>query len=78
MVYTGPRYPVSDEANADSKQGGYTVYNAALKYEYQQLTGKLRVNNLTGKRYDAFAYQGGNGVYAAPEEVFELSLGYRF
>lgn len=78
VVYTGPRYPVSDEANADSKQGGYTVYNAALKYEYQQFTGKLRVNNLTGKRYDAFAYQGGSGVYAAPEEVFELSLGYRF
>lgn len=78
VVYTGSRYPVSDEANADRKLGGYTVYNAALKYDYQQFTGKLRVNNLTGKRYDAFAYQGGSGVYAAPEEVVELSLGYRF
>ena len=78
VVYTGSRYPVSDEANSDSKLGGYTLYNAALKYDYQQFTGKLRVNNLTGKRYDAFAYQGGSGVYAAPEEVVELSLGYRF
>ena len=78
IVYTGSRYPVSDEANADSKLGGYTLYNAALKYDYQQFTSKLRVNNLTGKRYDAFAYQGGSGVYAAPEEVVELSLGYRF
>lgn len=77
-VYTGARYPVSDEANAGGKEGGYTLYNAALKYDYQQFTGKLRVNNLTGKRYDAFAYRGGFAVYAAPEEVVQLSLGYRF
>ncbi|HSC83198.1 MAG TPA: TonB-dependent receptor [Pseudomonas sp.] len=77
-VYTGSRYPVGDDANADDRLGGYTLYNAALKYDYQQFTGKLRVNNLTGKRYDAFVYQGDSGVYAAPEEVVELSLGYRF
>ncbi len=76
-VYTGSRYAVSDETNSDGRVGGYTLFNAALKYDYRDFTAKLRVDNLTGKRYDAFVYQGGS-VYAAPEETVVLSLGYRF
>jgi len=81
-IHTGSRYLSSDDAHMLSKQGGYTLFNAALRYEYQDLSAKLRINNLTGKRYDAFAVysaweDGNRGLYPAPEEVVQLSLGYR-
>ena len=65
------------------KEGGYTLFNAALTYEYEKFVGKLRVNNLTGKRYDSFStyasYVAGNkGIYPGVEEDVQLSVGYRF
>ncbi len=77
-VYTGARYRVSDDANQDKKEGGYTLWNAALTYEYQNFNSKLRINNLTGKRYDAFVYKNATGINPAPEEEVQLSVGYRF
>ena len=75
-VYTGKRYYSGDDANTQRKAGSYTVINAALVYDYRQFTGKLRVNNLTGKQYDAFASAASR--YPAPEEDVQLSVGYRF
>ena len=54
-----------------------------LNYDYEQFNAKLRVNNLTGKRYDSYAsyadwLPGGKGLYSANEEDVRLSLGYRF
>lgn len=82
-VYTGARYLSSDDGQVLPREGGYTLFNAALKYQYRQFDAKLRVNNLTGKRYDSFAtyvsWQTGNkGLYPAPEEDVQLSVGYRF
>lgn len=77
--YTGSRYLSSDNAHAMPRAGGYTLFNAALSYDYQQFTSKLRVNNLTGKRYDSFAvYTNRKAFYPAPEEDVQLSVGYRF
>lgn len=81
--YTGARYLSSDNAQAMPREGGYTLFNAALSYDYQQFTSKLRVNNLTGKRYDSFAtyanwVPGSKGLYPAAEEDVQLSVGYRF
>lgn len=75
-VYTGARYRSGDDANRFSRAGGYTLLNAALTYDYQQVSAKLRVNNLTGKRYDLYA--GTTSRYPAAEEQVQLSLGYRF
>lgn len=75
-VYTGKRYYSNDDANLERRAGSYTIFNAALGYDYQQFTSKLRVNNLTGKKYDAFASSGYR--YPAPEEQVQLSVGYRF
>ncbi|MFZ3022583.1 TonB-dependent receptor family protein [Pseudomonas sp.] len=82
-VYTGPRYLSSDDAHTLPQTGGYTLLNAALNYQYSQFNAKLRVNNLTGKRYDSFAtyvswQPGSRGLYPAQEEDVQLSLGYRF
>jgi iron complex outermembrane receptor protein len=75
-VHTGSRYYSGDDANAQTKAGGYTLLNAALSYDYQQFSSKLRLNNLTGKRYDAFASNPSR--YPAAEEQVQLSVGYRF
>jgi iron complex outermembrane recepter protein len=75
-VHTGSRYYSGDDANAQTKAGGYTLFNAALSYDYQQFSSKLRLNNLTGKRYDAFASNPSR--YPAAEEQVQLSVGYRF
>ena len=75
-VYTGKRYYSGDDANIQQKAGSYTLINAALAYEYKRFNTKLRINNLTGKRYDAFATAASR--YPAPEEEVQLSVGYRF
>jgi iron complex outermembrane receptor protein len=75
-VYTGAQYLSGDDAQTEKREGGYTLLNAAITYDYKQLTSKLRVNNLTGKRYDSYA-----NLYnrsSAPEEQVQLSVGYRF
>ena len=82
-IYTGARYVNADLGNTLDKEGGYTLLNAALTYEYEKFVGKLRVNNLTGKRYDSFStyasYVAGNkGIYPGVEEDVQLSVGYRF
>ncbi|WAC45454.1 TonB-dependent receptor [Pseudomonas sp. SL4(2022)] len=75
-VYTGRRYYSGDDANNQQQAGGYTLINAALSYNYRQFSSTLRLNNLTGKRYDVFASSASS--YPAAEEQVKLSLGYRF
>ncbi|MFV3093010.1 TonB-dependent receptor [Pseudomonas sp. GW6] len=82
-VYTGARYLASDDAQQLPREGGHTLFNAALSYERQGFVGKLRVNNLTGKRYDSYATYsqwtpGNKGLYPAAREDVQLSIGYRF
>jgi len=81
--YTGPRFVSSDNAHALPREGGYSLFNAGLRYQYQGFESKLRLNNLTGKRYDSFVtfsdfIAGNRGLYPAPEEEVQLSLGYHF
>ncbi|CAD5376309.1 TonB-dependent receptor [Pseudomonas sp. OF001] len=75
-LYTGGYYLYSDDAHSQPREGGYTLLNAALSYDYRQLTARLRINNLTGKQYDTYANPFGR--YPAPEEDVQLSVGYRF
>ena len=75
-IYTGGYYLSGDDAHSQPREGGYTLFNAALSYEYRQFSGKLRVNNLSGKRYDVYASP--YGRYPAAEEELQLSVGYRF
>lgn len=75
-VYTGAQYLSGDDTHTEPREGGYTLLNAALTYDYKQFNSKLRVNNLTGKQYDSYANP--YGRYPAPEEQVQLSVGYRF
>lgn len=79
--YTGARYLSSDDSHAQSKEGGFTVFNAALKYDYKNIVTKLRVNNITGKEYDSHAGLSpwsGAYYYPAAKRVTMLSVGYNF
>lgn len=75
-VYTGSQHLSGDDAQMEKRIGGYTLLNAAITYDYKQLTSKLRINNLTGKHYDAYANLFNRS--SAPEEQVQLSVGYRF
>lgn len=81
--YTGPRYLAGDDGHVMPREGGYTLFNVGLTYDFQQLSARLRINNLTGKRYDSYAsyasfLPGNKGLYPATEEDVQLSIGYRF
>ncbi|MGH8352537.1 MAG: TonB-dependent receptor [Pseudomonas sp.] len=81
--YSGPRHLSSDDAHALPREGGYSLFNAGLRYQYRSLESKLRINNLTGKRYDSHAgfnaFAAGNkALYPAAEEQVQLSVGYHF
>ncbi|TBV04332.1 TonB-dependent receptor [Stutzerimonas kirkiae] len=75
-LYTGKRYYSGDDSNEQGQAGSYTLFNAALRYDYRQFDARLRLNNLTGKRYDGFASK--TSRYPAAEENIQLSVGYRF
>jgi iron complex outermembrane receptor protein len=78
--YTGPRYAAADHSNNGAELGGYTLYNLNARWAMQQFYTQLRVNNITGKRYNG--YSGGTAPfdynYPAPEQVYQLTLGYNF
>jgi len=76
-LYTGSRYRADDDGNVGSRVEGYWIYNLALRRDWQQLHGTLRLNNIGGEKYSTlqsiYDYQ-----YPAPEETLELTIGYDF
>ncbi|WP_159931101.1 TonB-dependent receptor [Oceanicoccus sp. KOV_DT_Chl] len=81
--YTGERYPIGDEANSTDKLGGYTVYNANIRWAQDDWYTNLRANNLSGKDYNGYTgtYDAGGPVfyvYPAATAEFEITIGYTF
>jgi len=82
--YTGRRYRVGDDPNILGELGGYTVYNANLRWEYNRWYTTLRVNNITNKKYEGFTGVSissfGNFYYAYPaaERQSFVTVGYTF
>lgn len=78
--YTGRRYRAGDSANIGGELGGYTVFNAGLRWENEALYAVLRANNLGRKQYNG--YSGGlppyDYHYPAALAHVELSVGYKF
>ncbi len=82
--YTGRRYRSGDDPNLFGELGGYTVYNANLRWQYQHVYATLRINNIASKKYEGFTGVSissyGNSFYAYPaaERQAFLTVGYRF
>ena len=76
-VHTGS-VAVDLAGNAD-ELGGYTVYNLAASYEWQQLLLRARLNNIFGKEYtELVTFFGMPAYYPSPKENASLSVEYRF
>lgn len=78
--YTGSRYHASDYDNAFEKLPSITVINAQLRYQQNNWTASLRINNLTDKTYAGNAgYNGFSSYYyPAPERNIMAKLRYDF
>ena len=63
-VFTGKQFPANDNANITGGQGGYTIYNFNLGYQYQSFRASLHFNNIFNKYYYLYT------VYQAPTEYF--------
>ena len=74
-VYTGNRFPESDDANSSSKLGGYTLTNANVSWGKENWDIGFRINNLGNKQYSAFLFS--SGGYPSPERNVELSISYQ-
>lgn len=81
-IFTGNQYPANDDANVAGKIGGYTAYNAHLRYLYKNLSASLRVNNLFNKYYYFYTvYQSSMNsefFYPAPGRNFTFTVKYLF
>ncbi|MFT6387655.1 MAG: iron complex outermembrane receptor protein [Cellvibrionaceae bacterium] len=73
-VYTGSRYPDSDDGNTSSELGAYTLTNANISWRNRGRGLNFRINNLGDKQYSSFLFS--SGGYPAPGRTYELSLSY--
>ena len=68
-----------DTAEQFADLGGYTLYNLAASYQWQNLLLRARLNNITGKEYtELVTFFGLPAYYPSPEENATLSLEYQF
>lgn len=81
-VFTGRQYPANDNANVSGGQGGYTLYNFNLRYQYHAFSATLHINNIFNTNYYLYTvYQTGpvsEYFYPAPERNYMLTLNYLF
>jgi len=81
-VYTGERYAISDQANAQEQLPGYTTFDSSVSYRWNRLTAQLTVKNLTNKSYSQMgvysSYYNDIALYPSPGRQFFLTLRYTF
>ncbi|HTM63935.1 MAG TPA: TonB-dependent receptor [Gammaproteobacteria bacterium] len=79
-VFTGKQFPANDNANITGGQGGYTVFNFNIRYQYQLFSAALHFNNLFNKEYYLYTvYQPSlttEYFYPAPERNYMLTVNY--
>ncbi|MBV9575452.1 MAG: TonB-dependent receptor, partial [Gammaproteobacteria bacterium] len=63
-IYTGNNYAANDDANIAGKNGGYTIYNFNVRYDYHQFNASFHINNIFNKYYYYYT------VYQDNQEFF--------
>ena len=79
--YTGDMYSIGNDANSGDKVGDYTIFNANVRFDYNDFYAHLRASNLTGEEYNGavfLSFDGSNAYYPAPEDTYQLTVGYNF
>ncbi|HUJ68499.1 MAG TPA: TonB-dependent receptor, partial [Syntrophorhabdales bacterium] len=81
-VYTGERYAISDQANAQEQLPSYTTYDATVGYQWKRLSALLTMKNLTNKRYSEIGvyspFVNDIALYPSPGRELFLTLKYAF
>jgi iron complex outermembrane receptor protein len=79
-VYTGERYAISDQPNAQEQLPGYTTFDTSVGYRWNRLTALFTVKNLTDKRYSEYGVYSPSvndiALYPSPGRQFFLTLRY--
>ncbi|OGT30649.1 MAG: hypothetical protein A3E87_06720 [Gammaproteobacteria bacterium RIFCSPHIGHO2_12_FULL_35_23] len=79
-IYLGNKPFANDPEARSSLLGGYTLYNANVRYQHHKLIVNLQLNNITNKYYYAYAFDMYNGnqtssyYYPAPGRNFMLNI----
>lgn len=76
--FTGKRYGASDDTNQSGELGGYTLFNANIRYSHNSFYAQLRANNLTANEYNGFESVIYDYAYPAAEDTYQLSIGYTY
>ena len=81
-IYVGERYLESDFANDFEKQDSYEVVNVKVKYNWQELTAFLDLNNVFDEEYSSYGvlstYPVEPAYYPSPEFNFFVGLSYDY
>lgn len=79
-LYTGSRFRAGDNANSAGKLGGFTAFNASVKWQMGLLGVQLRVNNLADKHYSGYSstLYGSNFYYPAATRNIALTADLSF
>lgn len=79
-IFTGNQFAANDNANIAKRNGGYTVYNVNLRYDYLHFSAALHLNNISNKYYYFYSvYQPGmpdEFFYPAPGRSYTLTVYY--
>lgn len=81
-LFTGNQFADNDNANSQGALGGYTIFNAALHYQWLNFSAVFRVNNIFNKYYYFYTvFQPSlqsEFFYPAPGRNLLLTLKYQF
>ncbi len=79
-LYVGEHYAAGDDANLGPKLDSYTIVNANVSYQWDDLELGLRVNNLFDKEYSSYAVSayGSTYYYPSPERNFWITAAVKF
>lgn len=78
-IYTGDRYTISDQANAQEKLPGFTVFDGGVGYQYDSFGALLSIKNIGDKKYSEYGVYNGYsdiGLYPSPGRQYFLTVKY--
>ncbi len=84
LVYTGPRYAISDLANTRRMLPGYTTLDFNVTYRYKKLQAQVGVKNLTGTAYNEYGVASADprssrvNLYPSPDRQYFFRMSYTF
>lgn len=74
--HTSSRHQAADYSNSQDKLPAVTIVNAQIRYQHENWTASLKINNLTNEKYAGYATS--DSYYSAPERNVTAKVRYNF